>query len=73
MANISNAFTLDRDLLTVLSDPGASYWERNKIFDNLSASLHTNNLVDLTDISITMFDLEGQNYANWASTGTTTV
>jgi two-component system sensor histidine kinase YesM len=65
MANISNVFALDRELLAVLGDPKASYWDRNKIFDNLSASLQTNNLVDLTDISITMFDLEGRNYANW--------
>jgi two-component system sensor histidine kinase YesM len=65
LANISNVFTLDRELLAVLNDPGASYWDRNKVFDNLIASLQTNNLVDLTDISITMFDLEGRNYANW--------
>jgi two-component system sensor histidine kinase YesM len=65
MANISNVFTLDRELLAVLSDPGASYWDRNKVFDHLISSLQTNNLVDLTDVSITMFDLEGQNYANW--------
>ncbi|MDR2785043.1 MAG: sensor histidine kinase [Treponema sp.] len=65
MANISNAFTLDRELLAVLGDPDVSYWDRNKIFDNLSASMQANNMVDLTDISITMFDLEKQTYANW--------
>jgi two-component system sensor histidine kinase YesM len=65
MTNISNVFVLDRDLISVLADKDSSYWVRNKRFDEIANSLRINNLVNLNNIKITMFDRYNRNYANW--------
>jgi two-component system sensor histidine kinase YesM len=65
MISISNIFVLDKDLISVLTDENSSYWDRNKRFDELTNNLRVNNLVNLNDIQITMFDRYGRNYANW--------
>jgi two-component system sensor histidine kinase YesM len=66
MINVSNVFTLDRELLNLLSDENTSYWDRNKRFDELIKTLLVNDLFGLDDIKITMFDNHGRNYANWS-------
>jgi two-component system sensor histidine kinase YesM len=66
MANISNMIALDRELGALLRDNGASYWDRNKRFDEVVNSLLTNNIFDRRDFRITMFDNQKRNYANWS-------
>jgi two-component system sensor histidine kinase YesM len=66
IANISNIFTLDEKLISILLEPNSSYYERNRQFDILVHSLSNNNLFDLRDIRITMFDNKNQTYANWS-------
>ena len=66
MASISNIFTLDDKLISILLEPDSSYYERNKQFDVIVHSLSTNNLFDLRDIRITMFDTKNQAFANWS-------
>jgi two-component system sensor histidine kinase YesM len=65
MTNISNVFVLDKELISVLTDKDSSYWDRNRRFDEITNNLRLNNLVNLNDIRITMFDRYNRNYANW--------
>jgi two-component system sensor histidine kinase YesM len=66
MVNISNMFVSDRELISLLRNDGASYWDRNKRFDEIVNTLLTNNLFDLSGVKITMFDRQNRNYANWS-------
>jgi two-component system sensor histidine kinase YesM len=66
MANISNVFTSDRELINRLNDNNISYYNKTKRFDEVVNTLLTNNLFDLKDIKITMFDTQKRGYANWS-------
>jgi two-component system sensor histidine kinase YesM len=66
IATISNMFTQDEKLITLLADDNSSYYERNKQFDVMVQSLSNNNLFDLNNIKITMLDNKNQSYANWS-------
>jgi two-component system sensor histidine kinase YesM len=66
MVNISNMFVSSRELISLLRDDEASYWDRNKCFDEIVNTLSTNNLFDLSGVKITMFDAQNRNYANWS-------
>jgi two-component system sensor histidine kinase YesM len=66
MVNISNMFVSDRELISLFRNDTASYWDRNKRFDEVVNTLLTNNLFDLNGVKITMFDRQNRNYANWS-------
>jgi two-component system sensor histidine kinase YesM len=66
MANISNLFTQDENLIAFLRDPNSNYQERNQQFDKIVKNILINNLFDLDDIKITMIDTQDQTYANWS-------
>ena len=66
MASISNVFTLDDNLISILLEPDSSYYDRNRQFDVIVQSLYNNYFFDLRDIRITMFDTKNQTYANWS-------
>jgi two-component system sensor histidine kinase YesM len=66
MVNISNMFVFDRELISLLREEKAGYWDRNKRFDEIVNTLLTNNLFDLNGVKITMFDAQNRNYANWS-------
>ena len=65
MANISNMFTLDANLISILHDSNSIYFDRHRQFESIVQSLLMINLLDLRDMRITMFDTKNQAYANW--------
>ncbi|MDR1585936.1 MAG: hypothetical protein LBS57_00620, partial [Treponema sp.] len=66
MANISNVFVGNEDLLLILDNPGADYYSRNRRFDSIVNTIYVNNLFDLNNVKITLLDTSERVYGNWS-------
>ncbi len=67
MADISNAFILNKDLKKALMDNELSYYDKMKAFDSSISEITINNLFSLSDYKITIFDINDNIYSNWST------
>ncbi|MCI2047281.1 MAG: sensor histidine kinase [Faecalibacterium sp.] len=67
MVNISSVVANDKDLAHAMQDDAMDRYDKTKCFDKIVQTIETNNLYDMEGIRITVFDRQGQVYANWST------
>lgn len=67
LVNIASVVCNADGLQAGLEDPQSSRYENTLAFDEVVSTIVVNNLFDMTDVKITLFDRSGNVYANWGT------
>lgn len=65
MANISSILATDQRVTFLLENPQESRYDRTLSFDNAVRNIEINNLYSITDMKVTLIDLQGELFSNW--------